>query len=170
MTTTWQALARLCRYPDDDMRPEMRAMIAGLEEEASSRIREFLEATDHVALEDLQEQYTVAFDFDPACALDIGWHLFGESPERGAFLAALSEDLQSAGLPGSRELPDHLTNILALVSRDDYGRAPLLADLVAPAVVEIEQALTDRKSHYAHVLAGIRLELGSLVKRANAQG
>ena len=71
MTTTWQALARLCRYPDDDMRPEMRAMIAGLEEEASSRIREFLEATDHVALEDLQEQYTVAFDFDPVRSFDL---------------------------------------------------------------------------------------------------
>ena len=41
---------------------------------------------------------------------------------------------------------------------------------MAPAVLKIERALTDRKSPYAHVLAGIRLELGSLVERANAQG
>jgi nitrate reductase delta subunit len=117
---------------------------------------------------ELQEEYTAAFDFDPACALELGWHLFGESRERGAFLAALREDLTSAGIQESHELPDHATHVLALVAREDYARAAQLADLVMPAVGAIERALLKRRSPYVHVFAAMYAELAALVDRAVA--
>jgi nitrate reductase delta subunit len=163
----WYALARLAAYPDDRTLVDARAMLAAAHSTAGSvAAREFLEVTAPMTAAELQEEYTASFDFDPACALDLGWHLFGESRERGAFLAALREDLQAAGIPESHELPDHLTHVLALVARDGYARATQLADLVMPAVGAIERALTKRGSPYAHVLAAVYAELAALVDRA----
>jgi nitrate reductase delta subunit len=162
MRDIWEVLARLAAYPDEHVRADVRATLENQQTATpagAAAIGRFLDATGKTSLSDLQEQYTAAFDFDPACALDIGWHLFGESRERGAFLAALRADLDAAAVTLSVELPDHLTHVLALLSRDDTARAALRAGLVAPAVGAIEQALVGRGSPYAHVLAAVRAEL-----------
>ena len=155
MNNTCQALARLCRYPDAHIRPDVHAMLAGLDGEVGRRIRAFLDATADVSVEDLQELYTAAFDFDPACALDVGWHLFGETHDRGAFLAALREAEERAGLPDTAELPDHLTRVLRLLGREESAEAAALAALVAPAIETVRRALGAAGSPYAHVLAAV---------------
>lgn len=170
MSGIWEALVRLVEYPDEQTRADVRAVLPALPgTQGDGSVQEFLDVTKSMSLAELQEQYTAAFDFDPACSLDLGWHLFGESRDRGALLAALREDLQRAGITESSELPDHLTHVLALVSRDEYRGAAPLADLVLPAVSDIEQALTARGSPYAHVLAAVGAELASLVERASAR-
>jgi nitrate reductase delta subunit len=164
---TWEALVRLVAYPDEHTRADARGLLPALRGTAgTAAVGEFLEVTAGMSLVELQEHYTAAFDFDPACALDLGWHLFGESRERGAFLAALREDLDRAEIPETPELPDHLTNVLALISRDEYRRAAQLADLVMPAVADIERALMARGSPYTHALAAVYAELAALVTRA----
>ena len=169
MTAMWYALARLVAYPDERTLIDARAMLAPAHAApGAAAALEFLEVTAPMTAAELQEEYTAAFDFDPACALDLGWHLFGESRERGAFLAGLREDLKSAGITETHELPDHLTHVLALLGRDDYARGRQLSDLVMPAVGAIERALTRRGSPYAHVLAAVYAELAALVDRAIA--
>ncbi len=43
-----------------------------------------------------EELYTRTFDLNPVCALEIGWHLFGEDYERGAFLVRMRDQLRRA--------------------------------------------------------------------------
>jgi nitrate reductase delta subunit len=165
----WHALAALVAYPDDRTHAGARALLAAAQATAGAdAAREFLDVTAPMTTADLQEEYTAAFDFDPACALDLGWHLYGESRERGALLARLREDLQRAAIPETHELPDHLTHVLELIAREPDERAAPLAELVKPAVGAIERALAKRGSPYAHLLAAVYAELASVAERAPA--
>jgi nitrate reductase delta subunit len=165
----WYALARLVAYPDERMHDDARAMLAAVHATpGGAAAAEFLDVTEPMTPTALQEEYTTAFDFDPACTLDLGWHLFGESHKRGALLARLREDMRRAGIPESPELPDHLTQVLELVAREPEERAAPLAEIVLPAVGAIERRLAKRGSPYAHVLAAVNLELAALKERAAA--
>jgi nitrate reductase delta subunit len=166
----WYALARLVEYPDDRMHDDASAMLAAVHKSTGAQAaREFVDVMGRMPLAKLEEEYTAAFDFDPACTLDLGWHLFKESRDRGALLARLREDMQRAGVPESRQLPDHLTQVLELIAREPEERAVPLAELVRPAVGAIQRALTKRGSPYAHLLAAVYEELAALGDRAAAR-
>ncbi len=158
-TARLDALAALVAYPDGDLQPRVRACrldLAAISPAAAGELERFADAIARPSLGELQEQYTAAFDLDPACALEVGWHLFGEAHERGAFMAALREDLRRAGVPETAELPDHLTHVLALLGREQPARAAALAALVVPAIERVHRALGARGSPYVHVLAALR--------------
>lgn len=170
MKDVWAALSLAVAYPRDDARQTLArvADLPGLTGDAALALRRFAEAVADVPIPRLQEQYTAAFDFDPACALDLGWHLYGETRQRGAFLAALRDALQRVGVRESAELPDHLTHVLALLAAEDPDRGGRLAAQVEPAVSAIARALVDRGSPYAHVLAAVKAEVARLASRAPA--
>jgi nitrate reductase delta subunit len=152
------ALIGLLGYPDAGLPSRARAALAdpALGPSAVADLQGFAGAIAGMSIGDLQEHYTATFDLDPACALDVGWHLFGDAHERGAFMAALREDLQRAGVPETRELPDHLTRVLALLGREQPDRAAALAELIAPAIGSVRRALAGRQSPYVHVLAAVQ--------------
>jgi nitrate reductase assembly molybdenum cofactor insertion protein NarJ len=106
----------------------------------------------------MQEVYVQAFEFNPACTLEIGWHLFGENYERGEFMVHMREQLRRHGIAESTELPDHLTHLLPLIGRMDCAEAADLAgQYVLPALGKIKDAL---KGHvYGPVIAGIEAKL-----------
>jgi nitrate reductase delta subunit len=133
-------------------------------DDAAAALQRFAQQTDALSLTDLQEQYTAVFDLNPACTLDLGWHLFGETRERGGFLVVLRADLERVGVPEVTELPDHLSHVLSLLGREEPGRAAVLAALVAPAVAAVRAALEERGSVYADLLAAV----DSLVARRGA--
>ncbi len=103
----------------------------------------------------LQERYVEAFDLDAGCTLDIGWHLFGEAPERGTFLSILREDLVRAGLDERGNLPDHLPTLLRLIARQDAAEAAELAAIVGPAVALVLERLNARGSPFAELVAAV---------------
>jgi nitrate reductase molybdenum cofactor assembly chaperone NarJ/NarW len=103
----------------------------------------------------IQQQYVDAFDLDPACSLEIGWHLFGESPERGAFLSILREDLARAGIFERGDLPDHLPTLLRLIAREDDESAAALAAIIAPAVAHLAEYLRARRSPFADAIDAV---------------
>lgn len=105
---------------------------------------------------ELQERFVEALDLDPDCSPDLGWHLFGERYERGEWLARLRGDLRRLDLDGSGELPDHLTNVLKLLARDDPSRAEELARFVAPAIEKLHTALARRESPFRHAVAAVQ--------------
>jgi nitrate reductase delta subunit len=153
------SLAALVHYPDGDLHGRVRSCVdeaAAMSPAAAGELGRFAEAIARPTLGELQEQYTEAFDLNPACALDLGWHLFGEAHERGAFMAALRDDLRRAGVAESTELPDHLTHVLALVGREPPAQAAALVALVTPAIERVHRALEERASPYVHVLAAVR--------------
>ena len=106
----------------------------------------------------MQEQYVQAFEFNPACTLEIGWHLFGENYERGEFMVRMREQLRRHGIAESTELPDHLTHLLPLIARMPYGEAAELAgQYLLPALGRIKEGLKDHA--YGPVITGIEAKL-----------
>ena len=89
-----------------------------------------------------QELYVQTFEFNPACTLEIGWHLFGENYERGEFLVRMREQLRRYGIAESSELPDHLCHVLPLLDRlEPEEAAELVGQFVLPALAKIKDAL-----------------------------
>jgi len=107
----------------------------------------------------MQELYVQTFVFNPACTLEIGWHIFGENYERGEFLVRMREQLRSHGIAESCELPDHLCHILLLLDRlDSEEAADLVGQFVLPALAKIKDALNGSAYQDLVVATATRLE------------
>ena len=106
----------------------------------------------------MQELYVQTFEFNPACTLEIGWHLYGENYERGEFLVRMREQLRRYGIAETSDLPDHLGYVLLLIGRADYHEAAELAgQFVLPALGKIKEAL--KENAYSPLIAAIETKL-----------
>jgi nitrate reductase delta subunit len=163
----WELLSTLVAYPQFPPGPYLGACARAWESHAAvaAALERFGRRIAEIPMVELQESYCEVFDFGTSCTLDVGWHLFGESRERGLFLATLVEELANAGIERSSELPDHLTQVLALIGREDTVRAGTLAALVEPAAKKIQRALAERGSTYAPLLEAIRAALETVAVR-----
>jgi nitrate reductase delta subunit len=151
--TSLELLASFFRYPDDRYAVRAKDAAARL---AIPALRTFAGTLAALSPTEIQELFVRTFDLDPDCALDLGWHLFGERYERGEWLSRLRGDLQQAGCETASELPDHLTNVLALIERADPSRAGQLARLVAPVLDRLEAALDQRDSPFRHLVVAVK--------------
>jgi nitrate reductase molybdenum cofactor assembly chaperone NarJ/NarW len=165
----WDRLAAALDYPEQAFPGALaacREAVAGLSADAAAEVRAFEEATGHLPLARLQELYVESFDLDPQCSLDLSWHRFGDSRQRGEMLAALREDLRRVGVPETGELPDHLSHVLMLLAREEPERAEPLGRLILSALEPVEQALRRRQSPYVHLLQAVRLTVATHPSRA----
>ena len=143
----YDVLARLFEYPNESY--VQRCREAGLDEFASEM--------EKLSPSEIQEQFIATFDWNPATALDLGWHLYGEQYARGEFLVRVREELRRYGIPESTELPDHLTHILPLLARMDSDDAAKFAgEFVAPAVAKLVSALDQKKTPFALLMHAVR--------------
>ncbi len=121
--------------------------------QAAAHLADFDAATRNAGLADLEELYARTFDFNPQCALEIGWHLFGADSNRGALLVRLRQELARHGIPESCELPDHLTHVLPLVDRMSPDEATRFTRAcVMPAVEKMLAGLEGKQNPYESVL------------------
>ena len=119
------ALSRLLSYPDEQTVQTAELLYVLLMDElpeAASEASIFGAFTEQHELHEVEESFTRTFDVNPTCALEVGWHLFGEEYARGMFLVRMREELRKYGLAESAELPDHLCHVLAVVAVDVGGR------------------------------------------------
>jgi nitrate reductase delta subunit len=106
----------------------------------------------------MQELYVQTFEFNPACTLEIGWHLFGENYERGEFLVRMREQLRRYGIAETSDLPDHLRHLLLLIGRAAHNEAAELGgQFVLPALEKIREALNGNV--YESLIAAIKAKL-----------
>lgn len=146
MNLQFDRLARLFVYPDDSYAAHCRA--AGLNDLASFAAG--------LSIGDLQERFISTFDWNPATALEIGWHLYGEDYARGSFMARVRADLRRHRIAESTELPDHLTHILALLGRmNPCERQEFSRDYVSPAVAKLLATLDEKKNPFASAMRAV---------------
>jgi nitrate reductase molybdenum cofactor assembly chaperone len=157
MIELYDALARLLDYPAGPPAPETAAACRRAPEPVRAELEAFLREAAALPPETLQERYIQAFDLNPACCLDIGWHLFGEEYARGEFLVHLKAEQRRYGLAESAELPDHLTRVLPLVARMSPGEAAEFCHrYLAPALDKIASAASTAPP-YDRLLRAVRL-------------
>ncbi len=155
----YERLASLLEYPDARWESNI-ALCADL-----ATLSEFCEGVAALSLSDLQELYTRTFDLNPVCALEIGYHLFGENYKRGQFLASLRETEAPFDLGQEHQLPDYLPVLLRLLTKldDEELRSSLIGECLVPAIDKMIGALKDGENPYRYLLETVRATLQSEV-------
>jgi len=152
-------IAALLRYPQADT-SAVASALADAAMKSAHPCQEYLEAFALVAqtssLNELEELYTRSFDLNPDCALEISWHLFGETYKRGQFLAMMRFHLREHGIDPGSHLPDHLPALLDLTMKlESQDAMDLVDDIILPSLEKVLPAMKD--SPYAHVLQALFL-------------
>ena len=157
MTDIYINLADLFEYPSLDWDSKINV---GSDNHS---LTEFRSAINTLSLSDLQELYTRTFDLNPVCALEIGYHLFGENYKRGQFLASLRETEAPFDLSQEHQLPDYLPALLRLLTKleDEELRGSLIGECLVPAIGKMLASLKDTENPYRYLLECVRTTLQS---------
>lgn len=160
VTVVHDVLAALLAYPTEGFAARVAAAPGELRPacaRAAERLAPFVDYVQQHAPSDLEELYTRTFDINPACSLEVGWHLYGERYDRGEFLVRMRNYLRALGLPESVELPDHLTHVLPVLGRLTREDAEAFAlHFVLPALDKMCAAWGEEPNPYRGVLEAIR--------------
>ena len=152
-------LARVLDYPRPETAEAREELVGLLEDwrpEAAESLRRHIEALGDASLYAQQERYAATFDVNPAVCLYVGYHLFGDSYPRGAFMARLAGEFQKVGFEFDRELPDHLPIVLRYLARPDaLDAVELVDDAMVPALRTIVRAFAETSSPYAALLEAV---------------
>ncbi|TAK31311.1 MAG: nitrate reductase molybdenum cofactor assembly chaperone [Chloroflexota bacterium] len=160
----FKLLADVLEYPSADLAAsvrECRQLLAETCSEAAQEMRTFADFVEGESLGSLQEIYSRTFDVTPTTNMYVGYHLFGESYKRGAFLARLQEAFVAHRFSCGSELPDHLCVLLRFASAADDPEfvTPLLEEAILPALTKIEAAFQESRQGYALPIKALRLFL-----------
>ena len=172
VTKTYDMFARLLAYPTAEPPEEgyatwdVRYEKVGEENRIdkldsifhdSPHLREYNATIQNLSLAEMEELYTRTFDINPIASLEVGWHLFGEQYERGAFLVKMRQSLHAHFIEESTELPDHLTHVLCLMGRLERAEADEFAvKYLLPSLKKILEGFTDAGNPYKGVLEALR--------------
>ncbi len=159
----YEQFAKLLGYPDGkyvETAEHCRGAVAQYSDEAQGNLCEFHSRIESRTTEQLQELFVQTFDLNPVCVLEVGWHLYGDNYDRGAFLVKTREQLRRHGIAESTELPDHLTHVLALLARMDAEEASAFAaGSVIPALDKMLAGIAGKASSYEFLLIALRQTL-----------
>ncbi|MEW6085721.1 MAG: nitrate reductase molybdenum cofactor assembly chaperone [Chloroflexota bacterium] len=167
-SSLFDLFAALLEYPSTETTGQARVCLAQLQPihpEAAEALEKFVRRLDQLSLEKMRELYTITFDMQPVCYPYVGYHLFGESYKRGAFMAQLNEAYHAFGYSAGQELPDHLTVILRYLGLDATNRAgefcqALLNSGLMPALEKMLKVFDDDSENpYAGLLSALYLFL-----------
>ncbi len=152
---TYEHFAQLLAYPSADYGAMVETLVL---EAQDDHLSAFAAATKGYTATDFEELYTRTFDINPISSLEIGWHLYGETYERGSFLVKMRQLLKSLEIPESTELPDHLSHILQalekLGSSDEANT--LVAQYLAPALTKILDGFKEKSNPYEHLVLSLQ--------------
>lgn len=153
-------LADLFEYPESNL---ARQIAVDGNTDLSESFTNFRAGIENFSLSNLQELYTRTFDLNPVCALEIGYHLFGENYKRGEFLANLRETEAPFQLGQDKQLPDYMPVLLRLITKldDEELRTALIAQCMVPAIDKMIASLKEGENPYRYLLETVQLKLRS---------
>ncbi len=156
------AFAAVLAYPSEGYAARAAACARALDEgwpEAGELVAAFAESAGRMQPWQAEELFTRTFDLNPVCSLEVGWHLYGETYERGAFLVRCREALRRHGVGEEGELPDHLSHLLPLLARLDGAEASAFAPQVVRAACVMDDGFKERDNPYGGVMRALRMTL-----------
>lgn len=168
----FDSLSKLIRYPSEDYHKllnEFKINLLNLKsendaeqafrlfEDTIEKINEnfelFYSSVINLCREELEELYTQTFDINPVSSLEIGWHLFGETYERGSFLVKMRETLRELAVEESADLPDHITHVLLALGRMEKEEQTEFSEMfIVPALNKILDTFEGKNNPYESLL------------------
>ncbi|HLN90403.1 MAG TPA: nitrate reductase molybdenum cofactor assembly chaperone [Patescibacteria group bacterium] len=149
----YSSLARMLDYPGgkEGMAADCDMASKGLQGQGiESPLEPFGRFVQTSTLARLQEEYVATFDFNPAVALYLGHHLFGDNRKKGAYLIRLKQEFGRHGFtPPGNELPDHLPLVLGFLAylagnAEDGVRRSFISECVLPGVERLGASFSGR--------------------------
>ncbi|MCC7119081.1 MAG: nitrate reductase molybdenum cofactor assembly chaperone [Anaerolineales bacterium] len=140
MRSLYHWFAGILEYPAGETLPaarEAQTLLAEKDPASAALLQDFYNYAASLTPGRLEEVYTGTFDLEAACHPYIGYHLFGETYKRSAFLVELKQryNAEDFAFPAT-ELPDHLAIILRFLAvtrdstqADEIARDALLLGL-----------------------------------------
>lgn len=155
--STYVLLAEALRYPApgriEMLQSRAMEMPAGVVKKAFNA---FVEEVQDLTLGEWEELHTRTLDLNPPAAPYVGYQAWGESYQRGNFMAKLNQTFQANEIDMDGELPDHLIPILRYL---DLTSQPLpeIVDVLEPAVQRMLSGLrqAEASNPYTHLLEAI---------------
>ncbi len=134
ISTTYDLLADAFEYPGPG---SLAALETGLETLPAGSQKQamvsFLKKIRRLSLGEWEELYTRTLDLNPPAAPYIGFQTWGESYQRGEFMAKMNRKLMETGVDPEGELPDHLAPVLRYLGQTQEP-LPELVEILNPAV------------------------------------
>jgi nitrate reductase delta subunit len=137
---TLDLLADILDYPSSSLAESVQEccdLVSDRSPEAAAQLRRFQAYIDGMPLGRMQEVYSQIFDLNAVCHPYVGYHLFGESYKRSAFLLELKERFRACGFEFSEsELPDRLSIMVRFLamSGDAEQNGVIISEGMLPAL------------------------------------
>ncbi|KXK06955.1 MAG: Nitrate reductase delta subunit [Acidobacteria bacterium OLB17] len=167
---TISKFADVLEYPDEGWHGRLARLCREMSPESATAksLSGFYGKMQKMPLIPVQELYAQSFDLNPNCALEIGYHLFGEDYKRGAFLANLREAEEPFDIGQEQQLPDYLPVLLRLLTKldDDALRGSLTGHCLVPGVDKIISAFKD-ENPFAELMKAILAGLKEALENAH---
>lgn len=173
VSCVYELFAALLEYPTPSLAAQVNTSLELLRTTypgAAEALGTFQDALAERSQSQMEELYTSTFDMQPFCYPYVGYHLFGESYKRGAFMAKLLEEYRAFGYTVEKELPDHAAVVLRFLSwsaearNSDFGRV-LLMEGLSPALEKINEEIAGQAGNpYRAVFSALYLFLTEIKK------
>ena len=165
------SIARVLEYPTEGWLTRLeicKGLSLSEAHSGSGYFSQFCLEIDEFSLVELQELYTRTFDLNPVCALEVGYHLFGEDYKRGEFLARLRETENPYQLGQEQQLPDYLPVLLRLLQQmeDAEERAALIGYCLIPALDMMNETFEKKKNTYRSVIRFLLEKLKQIAEKS----
>ena len=116
----------------------------------------FVDKVSELSLAEWEEIHTYTLDLSPQVAPYVGFLTWGESYQRGTFMAQLNDVYEQEGISTEGELPDHLIPILRYLEISSQP-LPELIEVLEPAIERMISVLRngDKKNPYLDLFTAI---------------
>ena len=127
----------------------------------------FLSGIDRLSLGAWEELHTRTLDLNPPAAPYVGYQTWGESYQRGAFMAKMNRALADADVEPDGELPDHLAPTLRYLAAA-ADPLPEMVAVLGPAIGRMLSTLrkAEPDNPYVSLLQAVQAQCQDLKKEA----
>ncbi|MAG56060.1 MAG: hypothetical protein CMJ83_07200 [Planctomycetes bacterium] len=161
-------VAELLTYPGPDSADAVKRAIHHVSEalpEAGAHLADLATLAADGAPGEFEEKFCHTFDNNADRALEIGWQIWGENYDRGAFLVRMRSLMRTVGVPETAELPDHMSHALRVLGRlPEEAARNLVITTVLPAARKMRDGFKDEVNPYRGALETVVLVLESHVE------
>lgn len=152
----YDTLSSILSYPDESFDAKLKyceKTLSIADPQLGLRFTRWSECIRRLSQQDREEVYSRTFDLSPKCTLELGWHLFGETYDRGAFLVWMRQQIRKYSLSETTDLPDHARHVFSVLGRMEAEDADKFSQAcVLPAMEIIRDGMKTMDSPYESLI------------------
>lgn len=152
----YDLFASVLMYPDESFDARLKygeKTFTVDDPKLGQQFTQWSECIRRLSQQEHEEVYSRTFDLSPKCTLELGWHLFGETYDRGAFLVWMRQQIRKFSLTETTDLPDHAQHIFRVLGRMEAEDAEKFSQAcVLPAMETIREGMKTMNSPYESLI------------------